>query len=231
MQKALDDRLRRQGVACRFLPSQREERRADHIELDIQLREAPYTVGIHITTKRDDNWKASHIRRTITDFLHEAITRGEEAAPRIYLEVLDLVGHRVNLVAERLALTVRDIVNDLKQWMEQLEVGRAIGLRLVLHEDRRTELFPIRLLKLVSQSARNWLCSLLAPEPCEESVVVHAQPEPATVANPPTQPTRPKPSKFGPPPLLAQMYHRFISALHSRRPHLDHVPAYAGRRR
>lgn len=226
LQEALGERLQRIGVAHRFQPPIGDSKSADRITFDVTLREAPYTVGIQVTTRRGERQKESWFRKAITDFLHSAVLRGEHAAPRVYLEVVDRVGLRVNLMAERVAHAVRDIVEDIDSWMERSEVGRAIGLRLELRAERKTELFCFRLLRAISDSARGWIESLLhppEPEPLPEPAVV-APPEPATTPANSPMPERRLTPRYGPPPAFTRVLYQVIAAVHSRRPQLAYVP-------
>jgi hypothetical protein len=146
----------------------------------------------------------------------------------VYLEVVDRVGLRANLMAERVAHAVRDIIKDIDSWMERSEVGRAIGLRLELCAERKTELFCFRLLRAISDSARGWIESLLhplEPEPLPEPAVATNSEEVTQPAGKPMPAQRLISPRYGPPPAFTRVLYQVIAAVHSRRLNLAYVPA------
>ncbi len=107
------------------------------------------------------------IRGKIKDFLRAATVRATQDVPRIYLEIEDHVGHSLKAMAERVAYAIRDIVEEIEDWMDRAEQGNTIGLALVLDHDRRTRIFPMRLMSIIGSRARRFLADLLNPPSLE----------------------------------------------------------------
>lgn len=214
LQEAVSKQLSRIGVPHRLIPYRDDYARDERVELIVLGEDRQTSVAeIQYTLRR-------HIRGKIEDFIRAATAREEWTVPRLYIEIEDHVGHALKPMAERVAHAIRDIVREISEWTEDSEQGNVVGLALVLDHDRKMQIFPMRLLRMIGSKARAMLKELLAP-PTPTPALIE---EPAVISSPvPVVATaKPKP-RTNPPP--APFYLRLVASLHDRFPGFTPHPA------
>lgn len=189
LQAAVAKQLGRLGVPHRLIDYRDDYARDERVELVMLDDDRDSAIAeIQYTLRRG-------VRGKIADFLRAATVRPAWDVPRFYVEIEDHVGLALKPMAERLAHAIRDIVDTMSEWTERSEQGNTVGLAVVFDHDRRTQIFPIRLLRVIGTRARNMLADLLesfAP-PVEEPQVVAVQPAETVVEAPLKPRTRPVP--------------------------------------
>jgi len=186
LKEAVAKQLARLGVPHTLYDFKGDYARAERVELAILNRDGSTTImEIDWTLRRG-------VRGKITDFVRAATMRDDWSVPRVYLEIEDRVGFALKPMAERVAHAIREITSGLDRFLKRIEQGNVIGLALVLDHERKAELIPMRLMRMIGSRARDWLEGLLIAREAEEEL--RARKSPATTRPLPhqtaTAPTR-----------------------------------------
>lgn len=151
LQAAVDKCLSRLGVPHRSIDYRDDYARSERVELVLLSNDRTTAIAeVQFTLRRG-------IRGKIEDFLRAAIVRADRVVPRFYLEIEDHIGLNLRPMGERLAHALRDIVDELGDWLPRAEAGNVIGVALVFDQHQETKFFPMRLLRILGPRARGRL--------------------------------------------------------------------------
>lgn len=188
LQGAVAKRLDRLGVPHRLIDYRDDYARTERVELAVLDRpEGKVLAEFQYTLRRG-------VRGKIEDFIRAATVRATRDFPRVYLEIEDHVGHSLKPMAERIAHAIREITEGLDRFAKRVEQGNVIGLALVLDHGKNSQIFPMRLMRMIGSRARDVLERLLAPPPAPPQPAIESKPgvdathKPAAAA-----PKRPEP--------------------------------------
>lgn len=159
LQGAVAKQLARLGVPHRLIDYRDDYARDERVELAVlDTPDGTVLAEFQYTLRRG-------VRGKIEDFIRAATVRTARDVPRIYLEIEDHVGHALKPMAECVAHAIREITEHLAAFAKRVEQGNVIGLALVLDHGRRSQLFPMRLMRMIGSRARDLLEALIAPPP------------------------------------------------------------------
>lgn len=215
LQGAVAKQLARLGVPHRLIDYRDDYARDERVELAVLDRpDGDVLAEFQYTLRRG-------VRGKIEDFIRAATVRATRDVLRIYLEVEDHVGYALKPMAERVAHAIREIMEELPGFAKRVEQGNVIGLALVLDHGKRSQLFPMRLMRMLGSRARDMLEALLAPP----------VPPPAIENAPEAHPPKPRPTSLPPP---VPFYLRIVESIRERFNHgfvPSPAPVYAAPQR